>query len=304
MKALKIVSLILKGFVLGISMLLPGLSGGTMAFVMNIYGKLIKELSKFRTQHLRSLLSCLKLKLSYIKQTFALFSNTWDWSFLIPLILGIILAIFIFVIFAFPLIVQYHLQFYSIIFGLILASVLQTFKQIKKTVKNIFLFVLSFAINTWLFTLEQNLFLPIEQMEPLIFFLVGFIVSSALIIPGLSGSYLLVLAGLYEKSLLALKNWDFFILFWLVAGGVLACFSIAKGMHHLLKNHFNTTMSLILGLILSSLYVIYPLPKNSIQDLLVFDWQKQIFLLYSTLSFAIFVAFNVFYEKNQKNNKY
>lgn len=293
---LKIIPLILKGFVLGLSMILPGISGGTMAFIMGIYGKLIEEISKFKALHLQSLLSCLKFKRNQTKQTALLFSSTWDWAFLLPLMLGAILAIGLFIALAFPLIEQYRLQFYSLIFGLVLASLFLPFKKMKKTAMSLSLLFLSFVINAWIFALGKNLSLSLEGAGPLIFLPAGLLVSSALIVPGLSGSYLLVLFGLYEKTLLALKNWDFFTVFCFFAGGILGGFSIAKSIHYLLKNHFNETIAVILGLILSSLYIIYPL-SHSARDLLAFDSQTQTFLLYSVASFAGFMALSLFYEK-------
>lgn len=295
-KILEFAIMISKGFVLGIAMVLPGLSGGTMAFIMGIYEKLIGEVSKARTKHLRILFSCLSFKKNRIRKSLIFFGETWDWSFLVPLIFGVVFSGVLFVVLASPLIDQYSLQFYSIIFGLVLASVFKPFKTMEKTAKTFFLFFISFAINIFLFAFGENFSLFDGDFVFLVFLPVGFLVSAALMIPGLSGSYLLLVFGLYERTLLALRQGDLLIISCFLIGSMLGIFLTARFIQYLLKNYFNETMALILGLILGSLYTIYPLPKHSVEDILSFDIQKQIFLFYFVSSFLIFMIFDLFYE--------
>ena len=299
-KMLKPITLFLKGFVLGISMVLPGLSGGTMAFVMGIYEKLIEEISKTQIKHLKKLFLCLTFKKQQIKESLLFFLTSWDWTFLIPLGFGIVFSGILFIAFAPQLIEQYSLQFYSLVCGLVLASLFKPFKEMKKTAKTFFLFFISFVINFILFAFGENLSLFSGDSVFLIFFPVGFLVSSALIVPGLSGSYLLVLFGLYEKTLLALREGDFLIIIFFLSGAIAGVFSVAKLIQRMIKNHFDESMAVILGLILSSLYAIYPLPKESITDILSFDMQKKIFLLYFISSSFVLISLSFFYEKRTK----
>ncbi len=297
---IKSIVIILKGCVLGFSIMMPGISGGTMAFVMGIYEKLIGEISKFKTKHIKSLLSCLSFKKQKIKKSVALFRKTWEWSFLTPLIFGIVLAGVVFIAFASPFIKKYSLEFYSIIFGLVLASVFKPFQKVRKTTKIIVLFFLSFAGNTFLFISGSDLLLFSGALTPLVFIPVGFLVAMALIVPGISGSYLLLIFGLYEKTLQALRQGDILVMFCFLTGALLGVFLTARLIRYLIKNYFNETMALILGLILASLYAIYPLPKESWQDIFSFDIEKETFLLCSMLSFLIFMLFNLFYEIRKK----
>lgn len=295
--------LILKGSILGVSMALPGVSGGTMAFIMGIYEKLIGEVSKMRTRHIKKLFLCLSFKRDQIKQSFLFFWTTWDWAFLIPLGFGVICSGVIFIAFAYPIIEAYSLEFYSLIFGLVLASIFKPFKEMKKTTKTFFLFFISFVINALCFMLGAKFLLFSGEPMAIVFLPVGFIISIALIIPGLSGSYLLLIFGLYEKTLLALKQGELLVICFFLIGLILGVFSIAKLIQWMIQNYFHETMAVILGLILGSLYAVYPLPKESLGDLLLFDAQKKIFLFYFVTSFFVFIILSLFYEKKQNQTR-
>ena len=294
---------ILKGFVLGISMVLPGISGGTMAFIMGIYEKLLEEISKFQTQHLKELFLCFSLKAEQIKKTGLFYKKTWDWFFLWPLISGMILSVVFFVVFAGAFIEQYSLEFYSLVFGLVLASLFKPFKEMKKSVRTFSLIGLSFCANFLLFFMAGAfLFVYGEGMSGallvLLFLPMGFLVSIALIVPGISGSYLLLIFGLYEKTLLALKERDIFVIGFFLIGLILGALSLAKFIQKMMKSYFNESLAIILGFILASLYVIYPLPKDSLNDLLAFDTQKKLFLFCSFGGFSVVMGLGFFTKKS------
>ena len=296
-------SLILKGFILGISIMLPGVSGGTMAFLMGIYEKLILEISKFRSKHFKNLFLCLSFKRKQIKNSTLLFWETWDWAFLIPLVFGITCSAIIFVIFAAPIIEQYSLQFYSIIFGFVLASVYKPFKEIRKTTNIFFLLILSFLVNFLLFILGENFSLFSGELISIVFLPIGFLVAIALIIPGISGAYLLLILGFYEKTLLSLRQGDWVVVCCFLMGAILGVLLTARLIKYLIKNYFNETVALILGFIFSSLYAIYPLPKKSLEDILSFDMEKRIFIFYFMISFVLFMIFSLFYKTNSQTTK-
>ena len=283
-------------------MALPGISGGTMAFILGIYEKLIGEISKAQIKHLKSLFLFLSFKRKQMQQSALFLWNTWDWAFLTPLLFGVVSSGVLFVVFAPPVIDQHPLPFYSVIFGLILASLFKPFKEMRKTAKTLFLLLLSFAVNILIFSFGfgQNFYLFSGGLFPFIFLPVGFLISIALIVPGLSGSYILLILGLYEKTLLALKQGDFIVIGYFLMGLIIGVFSIAKLIQYLIQNYFHETMAIILGLILGSLYAIYPLPKESWEDILSFDIQKKIFLFYCLVSFCVCMSFSFFYEMRNK----
>ena len=311
---IKNLTLFLKGVVLGLSMVLPGISGGTMAFIMGIYEKLILEISKTKVRHLKNLFSLLSFNKKRIKKNLVVFKNLWDFKFLLPLLFGVLLSVVLFVKIFLPYIEKHSLQFYALVFGLVLASMFKPFKMMDKTFKTLSLFLLSFTISFFIF-LSSLLSLDLSPLNlilqfisqfisggPWLFVLAGFLVAGALLVPGISGSYLLVIFGLYEKTLQALQKADLVVMGCFFSGAVLGAFLTAKGMQKLIKSYFHETMAVILGLILASLYSVYPLPKKSLTDFLTFDSQKQIFLAFCLLSFVIFMIFSFFYEKLKANN--
>ena len=291
----------LKGFVLGLSMVFPGISGGTMAFVMGIYEKLIREISKFQIQHLKKLVLCFSLNKNQIKSNLSFLKNSWDWSFLIPLMVGVLLALIVFIKWADFLIHKYSLEFYSVIFGLILGTVIFTFQRAQKN-KVFFLFFLSsFFLNFILFTVGSEFFSSSKDSSVFIFLPIGFLVSIALIVPGLSGSYLLLILGLYEQTIGILKNLELFVIFIFIVGMALGFVLTAKLIQKMLEKYFNQSLAIILGLMLGSLYSIYPLETNSLSDIFSFNKNQILFLIYMSAGFLCFMAFHTaFFDQKRK----
>ena len=170
----------------------------------------------------------------------------------------------------------------------------------KKTVKIFFLLIFSFLINSFLFVWGDNLSLFSGEITPFGFLPIGFLVAMALIVPGISGSYLLLVLGLYKETLFALRQGDILVICFFSMGSILGIFLTARLIKYLIKNYFNETIALISGLILSSLYAIYPLPKETLEDVLSFGIQKNIFLFYFVNSFLIFIIFTFFHGVKKK----
>ena len=290
-----------KGFALGLSMVLPGISGGTMAFVMGIYEKLIKEISNFKIKHLKTLILCFSFKKNQVKTNFSILKKSWDWPFLIPLIAGALTALVLFVRWAEDFINQYSFEFYSIIFGLILGSVIPTLKQTQKNFSFFLFLFVSFFLNFMIFAFGSEFVAVPKEISTLIFLPVGFLVSMALIVPGISGSYLLLVLGLYEKTLSALKSLDFFVISIFTAGVILGFLLTAKLIQKMLKKYWNQSLAVILGLMLGSLYAIYPLEKSSFSDFLIFNKNQALFLIYMLGGFFCFIAFHFMLFFRQKS---
>ena len=278
----------LKGFVLGLSMVLPGISGGTMAFVMGIYEKLITEISNFKIKHVKNLFLCFSFNKKQVQKNFSILKNSWDWTFLIPLIAGALIAFIFFVSLAGAFIEQYSMEFYSIIFGLILASLIAPLQLAKKDFSFFLFLFASFFLNFLLFVFGAEFVATPKEAGLLIFLPVGFLVSMALIIPGISGSYLLLILGLYEKTLSALKSLDFFVISVFSVGVMLGFLLTAKLIQKMLDKYWNESLAVILGLMLSSLYAIYPLEKN----FLIFNKSQAVFLSYMLGAFVCFIVFH------------
>ncbi|MCZ0932316.1 MAG: DUF368 domain-containing protein [Oligoflexia bacterium] len=290
----------LKGFALGVSMVLPGISGGTIAFVMGIYEKLIQEISSFKIKHLKNLILCFSLKKTQLKKNLSILKNSWDWPFLTPLLIGMIIALALFISWAGDFINQYSFEFYSIIFGLILGSVISTLQQAQKSFSFFLFLFCSSLLNFSIFAFGSELVTIPKEISNLIFLPAGFLVSMALIVPGISGSYLLLVLGLYEQTLFALKSLDFFVISLFTVGALLGFLSTAKLIQKMLKKYWNQSLAVILGLMLSSLYAIYPLEKSSFSDFLLFNKNHALFLIYTLAGFFCLLAFHFMFFSRQK----
>ncbi|MBC6415431.1 MAG: DUF368 domain-containing protein [Bdellovibrionales bacterium] len=293
---MKFFILIVKGFFLGLSMVLPGVSGGTLAFIMGIYEKLIQEISLFKSSHIRNILKCFSFNKKQIHFHFSKLQNTWDWSFLIPLMFGVLSAPIGFILFTLEWIEKNNFIFYSLICGLVLASMISPFKQMKKSLQTFLFFFVSLIFNLAIFFYGKEFFILSKEIPSFLFFPIGFIVSIAFLVPGLSGSYLLLILGLYEKTLLAFKNLDFFIIGFFLLGGISGFILSAKGIQKLLQNYWNQSLACILGLILGSLYSLYPLKTHPF----IWDREQKLFLFYMTVGFLLFLLFHFYLGKKNK----
>ena len=284
---------VLKGAGLGLSMVLPGISGGTLAFIMGIYEKLIEEISAFKMSHIKSAFLCLSFDKNRIRTYFLTLKETWDWAFLFPLLIGMILSIVLFIRFAGDWIQTYSLIFYSFILGLILASLIPSFQKMRKSLHTFLFFMLSFSLNLAFFTMDTEVLNL--QPSPLIFAPIGFLAAMTLIIPGISGSYLLLVLGLYETTLLALKSLDHLIISFFLMGVILGFILTAKAIKKVLTRHWDRSLAIILGLILGSVYSIYPLKNEG------FVWSEKhpTFFIWMSLGFLSFLWLHLYLQRNQ-----
>ena len=285
---------ILKGLLLGLSIVLPGISGGTLAFILGIYEKLIEEISAFKSSHLKSAVLCLSFKREHIKNSLQNLKETWDWAFLVPLLMGIFLAVFLFISLAGAWIQNHSLIFYSFILGLILASLIPPFQEMHKSFHTFLAFTFSLVLNLALFTLStETLHL---QASPLLFAPIGFLIAITLIIPGLSGSYLLLMLGLYETTILSFKNLDILMISLFLMGILVGFIVTAKFIKKILIRSWDYSLAIILGLILGSIYSIYPLKKEGL------NWSQKhpIFFYWMLLGFFSFLCLYVLFIKKEK----
>ena len=235
---------------LGFSMVFPGISAATMAVFLNIYSKLLEEISSV---HFKSIFS----KSLYKKH---------DWQFLALISLGILASLLIFLVLAPGLIEKYNLEFYGLVFGFTLSSLLPLFKKIPFKFSSAGLILLAGFISFFLisFTQGQDIF-SFDRLGFTSMLLAGFITSVACILPGLSGSYILVLLGLYEPLLLAFKQFEAAKITGFTLAFCITLLSMSHIMRFLLKKFPKASLSLIFGLILGTLPSIVPAFDESVQ---------------------------------------
>lgn len=242
--------LFLKGLLLGVSMVLPGLSAGTIAFLLGIYNKLLDEVSKTNKKQIRLILRIL----TFQEKQWLSFLKVYDWKFILPILAGLFISILLFVSLSLPLIEKYTKEFYLIIFALVLMSLYSPIKKLKKNWRNLVLLLASFIINLGFFYFIPQKLVWAGETSTLLFLPAGFIVTLALVVPGLSGSYLLILLGLYEETLKILKDLEWLPVSFFIIGCILGLVSMSHLMRFLIKNYYHEVLSIIIGLILGSLY--------------------------------------------------
>ncbi|RLB22800.1 MAG: DUF368 domain-containing protein [Deltaproteobacteria bacterium] len=242
---LNFIILAIKGFLMGAANVIPGVSGGTMALILDIYEELINAIRSINLKFLRLII------IFHIKE--ALLSVTWQ--FLVPVGLGVLLATFSLAGILSWLLDRYQVIVWSFFFGLILSSVITVSRVVKKWRITAIVAIAAGTITAYfLFGM-----VPVSTPNASWFiFVSGFTAICAMILPGISGAYILVLLGKYHYILEALNNKDFFTLFIIASGAVVGLISFAQILGWLLKKYHDLTMAILIGLMLGSLRKIWP----------------------------------------------
>ena len=231
---------------MGSADIVPGVSGGTIALITGIYAHLVEAISNIKFGFLKPLL----------KADFKGFWNQLldeiDFKFFIPLILGIGVAFLTLAkVVTYCMDVHTALTF-SFFLGLIIASAVILFRKIDKINIKHFIAVVIGAILTYLFV-SMN---PIAANHSLlILFFSGMIAICAMILPGISGSFLLLLLGQYEYMLNALHHFHFSEIIVFVVGALIGILGFSRILNYLLKNYEELTMAFLIGVMLGSLKV-------------------------------------------------
>lgn len=235
----------LKGLAMGAADVVPGVSGGTIAFISGIYEELITSINNVNLSLFNTLRS------DGIKAAW----NQLNGNFLLALFLGIGISILSLARVMEWLLINKPIFLWSFFFGLVVASILFVGKQITKwNVAAIILFLLGAILAYYITSLpvlgtnESNWFL----------FLAGALAICAMILPGISGAFILVLLGAYKPVLEALNNGDIKTIAIIGAGAIVGLLSFSKLLKWLFSNHKNLTLAVLTGFILGSLNKIWP----------------------------------------------
>ena len=237
---------IIKGAIMGAANVIPGVSGGTMALVMGIYERLINSINK---------LNFYALKKIFITRDFKSFAKDTDLYFIISITIGILLSIFSLSILLEFLFKTHKIFVLSYFFGLIFASVYFVGKTIKKySPLSVFLFLFGFIIAGGMVFIS-----PSSSNSSFLFLIIsGAIAMCSMILPGLSGSFVLLLIGNYELIICAINDLNFSILVPFGIGAVSGIILFAKLLQFIFKKFRNNTISLLTGFIFGSLIILWP----------------------------------------------
>lgn len=245
---------IIKGAIMGAANVIPGVSGGTMALVMGIYERLINSINQLNFNTLKKI---------FITRDFKSFAKDTDLFFLISITVGIFVSIFSLSILLEFLFESHKILVLSYFFGLIFASVFFVGKTIKKyTSLSIFLFLIGFLIAGGMVFIS-----PSSSNSSFLFLIIsGAIAMCSMILPGLSGSFVLLLIGNYELIICAINDLNFTILIPFGIGALSGIILFAKFLQFIFKKFRNNTISLLTGFIFGSLIVLWPWKLDDINS--------------------------------------
>jgi len=235
----------LKGMAMGAADAVPGVSGGTIAFISGIYEELISSISQVNLALLKT------LKENGIKSAWKQING----DFLLALIAGIFISFVSFMRLAKYLLEHQPILIWSFFFGLVIASILYIAKQIKQwTFLNILAAIIAAFFAYYITTLPSLA----NNDNPFFLFIAAAIAICAMILPGISGAFILVLLGAYKTLSTAFHDFDLKNILIFVAGAVTGLLSFSKLLKWLFSNHKNTTLAILTGFIIGSLNKIWP----------------------------------------------
>jgi putative membrane protein len=235
-----------KGMAMGAADVVPGVSGGTIAFISGIYEELLAAISNINFKLLKT------LKTDGIKAAWKQVNG----SFLLALFFGIFISIISLAKTIKWLLENEPILLWSFFFGLVLASIIYIGKQISKwNVKIIILFILGIS-----FGYVVTIMPPTNVGEINYFFLIfaGAIASCAMILPGISGSYILLLLGVYSIVMTAITAKDYKIIGAIAIGVLIGLLSFARLLKWLFLNYKNQMLIVLTGVMLGSLNKVWP----------------------------------------------
>lgn len=232
----------LAGLIIGITNIVPGISGGTMGVVLGVYDRLIDLLSHFKER---------------IKK---------EWTFALPFLIGLLLGLVAFANFMQYMLTQHAKLTFFFIIGVVLGTLPDlTMRTIRPTfsIKLLLPFAVGLGVmiamnvispdnntSAWITTLNLQSFF--------IMFLGGFLAAACMIIPGVSGSFAMLLLGIYPSMIKALTDFNIPLLLPLSAGVIIGIVASARVIGFLLARYPQMTYAAILGLVVGSVLPLYP----------------------------------------------
>lgn len=243
----------IKGMGVGIANIIPGVSGGTIALVTGIFERLIYALKSIDLQAFKFLFA----------GKWRSFAQRTDLYFLLAVFSGAIIAIVLLARILGFLFADYPVYIWSFFFGLILASVYFVGKTVERWHLSVYLFFATGTVIALMFTFLT----PATENAGFFYLMIcGVVAVCSMILPGLSGSFVLILMGNYQLVAIdAINNRDFSILFPVLIGAVLGLVGFSHLLSWVFKRFRDQTIAALTGFILGSLGVIWPW-KNPIEQ--------------------------------------
>ena len=252
-----IVKIFAKGFGIGVADIIPGVSGGTMALIFGIYPRLIKAINSFDKVWLYGI----------VRLDYNTVIHRPHLQFLAPLLLGMIMAVLFFTrVISLPTIIYTHAEIiYGLFFGLILGAVPILLWEIGGVLQRGFPFILLGSVaGYYVFNM-----IPVTTPNTGEFiFLSGMIAVSAMILPGLSGSFVLLILKKYAFIFNAIGQFNFAVILPFMFGMIVGLVLFSRILAWAMAAYYQEILSLIVGLLIASLWIIWPFQERVYESVL------------------------------------
>lgn len=240
----------LKGMAMGAADVVPGVSGGTIAFITGIYEELISSINNVNFGLLKT------LKNEGLKAAWKQLNGT----FLVVLLTGIVISIVSLAKSVTYLLENHPVLIWSFFFGLIVASAWLVGKSIQKwNIGAVGMLIIGGLIAFWISSIQTTVSADSASWY---IFLSGAVAICAMILPGISGSFILVLMGSYHVVLNALNERNFLLILIFMSGCLVGILSFAKLLKFLFSRFKELTVALLTGFMIGSLYKVWPWKIN------------------------------------------
>ena len=244
------ITLFFKGIFMGIADAIPGISGGTIALLFGIYEELIESISELKL----SLFSELKNK------GFKSFWEKLNGNFLLVIVSGIVISLISFVKISATFLESFPLFIWSFFLGLVFATVNVIYKLINQWRSlNFFFLIISIIFSFFLSSFSTY---ETDEISLLYVLFSAVIASSAMILPGISGSLILVILGVYAYLIKSLDNLEMIVIFTFISGALIGLLGFSRILKYLFNNHRDSTYSIMLGLVIGSIEKLWPWNKS------------------------------------------
>lgn len=247
----KYILLALKGMGMGAADVVPGVSGGTIAFITGIYEELIESIRSISSKSLKVL----------VRSGFGEFWKSINGNFLLAVVTGIAISVFSLARLLRYILENYPELIWSFFFGLIIASAIYIAMSIKTWKTSTVISMIVGVVVSYMITALT----PAETTEAWWFvFLSGSIAICAMILPGISGSFILLLLGKYGYIITAVSEFKVGIIAIFMSGAVVGIIAFSNVLSWLLKKFHHQTVALLAGFMIGSLNKVWPW-KNTIE---------------------------------------
>ena len=236
--------LLFTGITMGAADVVPGVSGGTMAFIMGVYQELIDGIKSFDLELARMLVrGDVRGAMGHV-----------PWKFLAVLVTGILMSVLTLAHAVSWLLDEHQELLYAVFFGMVVASIVTVSARVRWTPRAFVGLVVGTAVAWWVVGL-----VPVDMPNgPLVLFLSGTVAISAMILPGISGSFILLILGQYAYVIGAIKGLEILVLLPFALGCGLGLMGFSRVLSWLFEHFEQLTVTLLVGFMLGSLRKIWP----------------------------------------------